>query len=69
MDNFSKFGLTSPLKNKIAETLKNSLEKILTSSKTEPNLIEITAEKKFITVFFKIHLLLITLNFILELAH
>ena len=33
IDNFSKFGWTVPLKNKNAQTIKNSFENILTSSK------------------------------------
>ena len=32
-DNFSKFGCTTPLKNKIAQTIKDSFEIILISSK------------------------------------
>ena len=33
IDNFSKFGWTIPLKNKNAQTIKNSFENILISSK------------------------------------
>ena len=40
IDNFSKFGWTVPLKIKNAKTIKDSLEKILISSKRKPNLIE-----------------------------
>ena len=40
MDNFSKFGWTVSLKNKNAQTIKESLENILISSKRKPNLIE-----------------------------
>ena len=40
IDNFSKFGWTVPLKIKNAQTIKDSLENILISSKRKPNLIE-----------------------------
>ena len=40
IDNFSKYGWTVPLKNKNAQTIKNSFENILISSKRKPNLIE-----------------------------
>ena len=40
IDNFSKFGWTIPLKNKNAQTIKDSFENILISSKRKPNLIE-----------------------------
>ena len=37
---FSKFGFTVPLKNKNAQTIKDSFEKNLINSKRKPNLIE-----------------------------
>ena len=40
IDNFSKVGWTVPLKNKNAQTIKDSFENILISSKRKPNLIE-----------------------------
>ena len=40
LDNFSKFGWTTPLKKKNAQTIKDSFENILINSKTKPNLIE-----------------------------
>ena len=40
IDNFSKFGWTIPLKNKNAQTIKDSFGNILTNSKRKPNLIE-----------------------------
>ena len=40
IDNFSKFGWTIPLKNKNAQTIKDSFENILICSKRKPNLIE-----------------------------
>ena len=47
IDNFSKFGWTVPLKNKNAQTIKDSFENILISSKTKPNLIESDRGKEF----------------------
>ena len=47
IDNFSKFGWTVPLKNKIAQTIKDSFENILISSKRSPNLIETDRGKEF----------------------
>ena len=39
IDNFSKFGWTSPLKNKNSQTIKDSFENILINSKRSPILI------------------------------
>ena len=39
IDNFSKYGWTTPLKNKNAQKIKDSFENILISSKRSPNLI------------------------------
>ena len=47
IDNFSKYGWTVPLKNKNAQTIKDSFEKILISSKRKPNLIESDRGKEF----------------------
>ena len=47
IDNFSKFGWTIPLKNKNAQTIKDSFENILTNSKRSPNLIETDRGKEF----------------------
>ena len=47
IDNFSKFGWTVPLKNKIAQTIKDSFENILISSKRKPNLIETDRGEEF----------------------
>ena len=47
IDNFSKFGWTVPIKNKNAQTIKNSLENILINSKRKPNLIESDRGKEF----------------------
>ena len=53
IDNFSKFGWTIPLKNKIAQTIKDSFEKILINSKREPNLIETDRGKEFYINIFQ----------------
>ena len=47
IDNFSKYGWTVPLENKIAQTIKDSFENILISSKRKPNLIESDRVKDF----------------------
>ena len=51
--NFSKYGWTIPLKNKNAQTIKNSFEKILISSKRKPNLIETDRGKEFYNNVFQ----------------
>ena len=53
IDNFSKFGWTSPLKNKNAQTIKDSFENILISSKRKPNLIETDRCKEFYNNIFQ----------------
>ena len=47
IDIFSKFGWTILLKNKNAQTIKDSFENILISSKRKPNLIESDRGKEF----------------------
>ena len=47
LDNFSKFGWTVPFKNKNAQTIKDSFENILISSKRKPNLVESDRGKEF----------------------
>ena len=47
IDNFSIFGWTVPLKNKNAQTIKDSSENILIISKRKPNLIESDRGKEF----------------------
>ena len=47
IDNFSKFGWTTALKNKNAQTIKDSFENILISSKRKPNFIETDRRKEF----------------------
>ena len=53
IDNFSKFGWTSPLKNKNAQTIKDSFEIILISSKRKPNLVESDRGKEFYNNIFQ----------------
>ena len=53
IDNFSKFGWTVPLKNKNAQTIKDSFENILISSKRKPNLIETDRGKDFYNNIFQ----------------
>ena len=53
IDNFSKFGRTIPLKNKNAQTIKDSFENILTNSKRKPNLIETDRGKEFYNNIFQ----------------
>ena len=52
IDNFSKFGWTVPLKNKKAQTIKDSFESILIGSK-KPGLIERDRGKEFYNNFFQ----------------
>ena len=53
IDNFSKFEWTVPLKNKNAQTIKDSFENFLISSKTKPNLIESDRGKEFYNNIFQ----------------
>ena len=53
IDNFSKSGWTIPLKNKNAQTIKDSFENILISSKRKPNLIESDRGKEFFNNIFQ----------------
>ena len=53
IDNFSKFGWTIPLKNKNAQTIKDSFENIRISSKRSPNLIETDRGKEFYNNIFQ----------------
>ena len=53
IDNFSKFGWTSPLKNKNAQTIKDSFENILINSRRKPNLIETDRGKEFYNNIFQ----------------
>ena len=53
IDIFSKYGWTVPLKNKNAQTIKDSFENILISSKRKPNLIESDRGKEFYNYIFQ----------------
>ena len=56
IDSFSKYGWSLTLKNRNAQLIKNSFEKILITSKRKPNLMETLRGKKlFIIIFFKIY--------------
>ena len=51
--NFSEFGWTIPLKNKSAQTIKDSFENILITSKRKPNLIESDRGKELYNKIFR----------------
>ena len=53
IDKFRKFGWTIPIKNKNAQTIKDSFEMILINSKRKPNLIESDRGKEFKIIYFK----------------
>ena len=53
IDNFSKYGWTIPIKNKNAQTIKDSFENILIDSKRKPNLIETDRGKEFYNNIFQ----------------
>ena len=53
IDNFSKYGWTVPLKNKNAQSIKDSFENIFISSKRKPNLIETDRGKEFYNNIFQ----------------
>ena len=53
IDNFRKYGFTTPLKNKNAQTIKDSFENDLISSKRKPNLIETDCGKEFYNHIFQ----------------
>ena len=53
IDNFSKFAWTIPLKNKNAQTIKDSFENILISSKRKPDLFESDRGEEFYNKCFQ----------------
>ena len=53
IDNFSKYGWTTPLKNKNAQTIRDFFENFLLSSKRKPGLIESDRGKKFYNNIFQ----------------
>ena len=68
IDNFSNFGWTVPLKNKNAQSITNTFEDNLKSSKRKPDLIERDRGKKFSDNLFKFSSITKTLNIILEIV-
>ena len=52
LDNFGKFGLKTPSKNKNAQTIEDSSENTLISSKRKPKLIETDDGKEFVSKIF-----------------
>ena len=69
IDDFSKFGCTTPLKNKNAQTKKESFENIAKGSKRKPGLIEKDRGKKFYNNMFQDFLKKTTSNIIREILH
>ena len=53
IDNLSNFVWTIPLKNKNAQTIKDSFEKNLLNSKRKPDFLERDRDRGFLTVIFK----------------
>ena len=53
IDNFSKYGWTTPLKNKNSLTIKDSFENNLINSKRKPNLLETDRGKEFYNNIFQ----------------
>ena len=53
IDNFSKYGWTTPLKNKNSETIKNFFEKFLISSKRKSKLTETDRGREFYNIIFQ----------------
>ena len=53
IDKFSKFGWTVPLESKIAQSMKDSFEKKLKTSKSFPNLFETDHGKEFYNKIFQ----------------
>ena len=53
IDNFSKYGWIIPLKNKNAQTIKDSFENILIRSKRSPNLLEGDFDRGFYSHIFQ----------------
>ena len=53
IDSFSKNGWTSPLKNKNAQTKKDSFENFLISPKRKPDLFDTDRGKEFYNIIFQ----------------
>ena len=69
IDKFSKFGWTVPLKDKKAQTIKDSFGKTPITSKRKPNLIATDGGKEFYNSIFENFLNNNKKNNILEIAH
>ena len=69
IDNFSKFGWTVSIKNKNAQTIKDSFEIILINSKKIPNLIESDRDKRFHNNIFQEFLKKTISKFTQEIVH
>ena len=52
IDNFSKFGWTTPLKNKHAQSITDEFSKIIKTSNRKPNLVESDDGKEFVNKIF-----------------
>ena len=48
VDNFSEFGWTIPLKNKYAQSIRDTFSEIIKSSNRKPNLLEIDDGKEYV---------------------
>ena len=48
VDNFSEFGWTIPLKNKYAQSIRDTFSEIIKSSNRKPNLLETDDGKKYV---------------------
>ena len=53
IDKFSKFGWTTPIKNKNAQQIKDSFENIIISSKRKPNFLEGDRDRRFYNNIFR----------------
>ena len=62
IDNFSKYGWAIPIKNKNSQTIKDSFENILLSSKRKPNNLESDRGKEFYNNTFQSLLKLNNIN-------
>ena len=52
IDNFSKFGWTTPLKNKYAQSITDAFSEIMKSSNRKPNLLETDDGKEYVNKIF-----------------
>ena len=52
IDNFSKFGWTTPLRNKYAQSITDAFSEIIKSSNRKPNLLETDDGKEYVNKVF-----------------